>query len=294
LTNERRDYFPPEEIVSEVKDALTQLGPDKVDWLTFVGSGETTLHASLGWMIKQVKAASALPLAVITNGSLLHDPNVREELLPADLVMPSLDAGSEELYLRIDRPSPRLSFQSLVEGLSAFRKEYRKRLWIEVMLIDGVNDSDDALRDLADVLTRIGPDEVHLNIPVRPPTEHWVKPPSPDRLSRAQEILGKVASLIAPRNEAWELPDGDSVTDVVVSMIMRHPVTEKELLDALARWTHGEIADALRELQASGQIQHVLRGDDRFWSYSGARYIESQTSKNVSPTGRRGQSVDPK
>jgi wyosine [tRNA(Phe)-imidazoG37] synthetase (radical SAM superfamily) len=159
MTSQRRDYFPPDEIVAEVMAAAQAHKPGEIDWITFVGSGEPTLHASLGAMIRRLKTLTVLPIAVITNGSLLHLPEVRQELLAADAVLPTVDAGTDVLYRKINRPMPELNYERFVEGIVAFRNEYRGKLWVEVMLVQGLNDSEAALQDLAAVLKRIRPDE---------------------------------------------------------------------------------------------------------------------------------------
>jgi len=140
MANERKDFFPADEILAEAKNALLSHQPGEIDWVTFVGSGETTLHASLGWLIREVKKITKLPVAVITNGSLLYKREVRQELLAADAVLPSLDAGTPELYQHINRPYPGLSFESLLDGLIAFSEEYQGNLWVEVMLVKDIND----------------------------------------------------------------------------------------------------------------------------------------------------------
>ena len=109
LINERREYVPREIIMAEVKETLQNHRPGEIDWVTFVGSGEPTLHSGIGWLIRQVKAFTDIPVAVITNGSLLYLPAVREELAPADAVLPTLDAGSAQLYRQINRPYPALT-----------------------------------------------------------------------------------------------------------------------------------------------------------------------------------------
>ena len=121
LINERKNYYPPDEIAAEVREALQAHQPGEIDWVTFVGSGEPLLHASTGWLIREVKHITDLPVAVITNGTLLYLPEVREELIVADAVLPTIDAGTEELYRRINRPHPQFTFNRLVEGLIAFR-----------------------------------------------------------------------------------------------------------------------------------------------------------------------------
>ena len=168
LTNERREYFPRDEIIDEVKQALATHKPGEIDWVTFVGSGEPVLHSSIGWLLRRVKGLTDLSVAVITNGSLLYLPEVREELAAADAVLPTLDAGNARLYRKINRPHPDIIFERLVDGLVAFRKEYQGKLWVEIMLVRGLNDTEESLREIVAVLERVQPDEVHINLPTRP------------------------------------------------------------------------------------------------------------------------------
>jgi len=271
-TGERREYVPTEEILAEVRAAVKTHGEDAIDWITFVGSGETTLHAGLGGLLREVTALTSLPVAVITNGSLLWLPEVREELAVADAVLPSLDAGTEDLYLRLNRPQPGFTFARLVEGLIAFRGPYPGRLWVEVMLVRGLNDTDEALRNLATVLRRIAPDEVHLNVPTRPPCEPWVDAPDEKALERAESILGEAARRVSPAEGRFDLDFCRDIVEAVLQVITRHPMSEEELGHALGRWPREEIAAALARLAASDRAQLVQRGGKRFWCYAGARF----------------------
>jgi len=124
----------------ELRATLHSESAEDIDWITFVGSGEPTLNRDLGTMIKVVKTITSLPVAVITNGSLLSLSEVREDLSAADAVLPTLDAGSAALFRRINRPHPDFDFERHVEGLVAFGSEFTERLWLEVMLIAGIND----------------------------------------------------------------------------------------------------------------------------------------------------------
>jgi wyosine [tRNA(Phe)-imidazoG37] synthetase (radical SAM superfamily) len=277
LTKKRHDYFPSRDIVEEVQSVLENHGPKTIDWITFVGSGEPTLHAHLGWMIRHLKSSSRsaqIPIAVITNGSLLYVPEVRDELLEADAVMPSLDAGTERLYRKINRPLAELSFERLVAGLIAFRKKFSGNLWIEVMLIKGLNDTADALKDLAAVIHRTGADEVHLNVPERPPCEPWVQGADAPDLQRAIEILGNTVRAVHSGEGEFDLSGFDSVVDAVIGIIMRHPMREQEIVKSLKRWPGREVSDALERLNRNEQAQIVMRGGQRFWSYAGARYVK--------------------
>lgn len=272
LTNERKEFFPPEEVIEEVSTALASHEAGGIDWVTFVGSGETTLHSGLGQMIRAVKAMTPLPVAVITNGSLLYLPEVRDELLPADAVMPTLDAGSEALYRSINRPWPGLTLRSLVEGLVAFREAYRGKLWVEVMLIKGWNDTERALGAIAEQLARIRPDEVDLNLPTRPPAEPWVSPADAEGLMRARAILGERARVVVEANGEFDLSGYENAADAVVAVVTRHPMVEEDLLRTLERFGPGEVREALAELARSGRARLVGRYGKKFWSTSKACY----------------------
>jgi wyosine [tRNA(Phe)-imidazoG37] synthetase (radical SAM superfamily) len=272
INNERKDYYKPEEILSEVRQALNTHPTGSIDWVTFIGSGETCLHASLGTMIRAVKTMTDLPVAVITNGSLLYLPEVREELCAADAVLPSLDAGNPDLYRKINRPHPKLTFESLVEGLKAFRKQYSGKLWIEVMLLGGLNDTEAALQEIALVLKDINPDEVHILTPTRPPVETWVSIPDEEGLLRAQAILGQAAQIVHPASGTFELDPDKDMLDSIVSIITRHPMRESEILTTLEKWQSTDVLQTLKDLQASGKAQPVVRYGVRFWSAAPAFY----------------------
>jgi wyosine [tRNA(Phe)-imidazoG37] synthetase (radical SAM superfamily) len=272
MTNERREYNPTETILEEVSLALENHSHGKIDWVTFVGSGEPTLHSRLGEMIRQVKAKTSLPVAVITNGALLYLPEVRADLFQADAVMPTLDAGNADLYRKINRPWPELTFERLVNGLIAFRTGYTGKLWVEVMLIHGTNDTEEALRSLSSVLERIQPDQVHLSLPIRPPAESWVQPTDEEGLLCAQAILGEVAQVLSPVQGEFDLQGFDNISEAVLSIITRHPMREDELIVTLQRWPDKDVHQILQNLLESGRAQIVKRYGVRFWSASGTKY----------------------
>ena len=287
LTNERREYYPRQAILAEVSRAAEAHRPDEIDWFTFVGSGEPTLHSGLGWLLLQVKELCKKPVAVITNGALLYLPEVRVELAAADAVLPSLDAGEPGLYRGLNRPHPECTFERLVHGLSDFRRMYMGKLWVEVMLVRGLNDDEQALKGIAAVLEKIRPDAVHINVPTRPPVETWVQPPDEEGLMRATAILGDIAEVVRPAEGAFDLSGYASVTDAVVAIITRHPMRQEELEQALAQWAPGQVSQALAELEASGQAQVVGRYGVRFWSAAPARYPDEVHSRAVAPSHRK-------
>ncbi len=276
VTNERRNFFKKEVIVSQVKEALETHNPEDIDWITFVGSGETTLQTGLDEMIMGIKAFSDLPIAVITNGSLLYRPEVRKELLAADAILPSLDAGNPSLYRRINRPHPECTFERLVKGLIAFRKEYRNKLWVEVMLLKGVNDDENSLKEIAHLLEKINPDEVHVVQPTRPASETWVKPPDADGLERAHAVLGEVAKIILPAKGSFDLSGEEDLVAAIMGIITRHPMKEAEVKEALVKWSPEIVRETLNQLAESGRVQLVTRDGIHFWSTSEAYYANSK------------------
>jgi wyosine [tRNA(Phe)-imidazoG37] synthetase (radical SAM superfamily) len=165
-----------------------------------------------------------------------------------------------------------VTFERLQDGLAAFREEYQGKLWIEVMLIRGLNDTAEALNDIEAVLRRIKPDEVHINLPTRPPAETWVQPPDEEGLLRAQAILGDNARVVHPANGAFDISGYENVAGAIVGIITRHPMREDELIHTLARWTPGDVSAALDALANSGKAQIVERYGVRFWSAAPSHY----------------------
>lgn len=276
LVNERREWAPRVDIVNEVATALAAYAPGAIDYVSFVGSGEPTLHSGLGWMIRRVQQFSPAPVAVITNGALLSDAAVRAELRAADVVMPTLSAGSEALYRRIHRPHPDLHLADMVEGLIEFRRVYRGKLWIEVMLLRGVNDDAEALRALTALLKQVAPDQVHLTLPDRPPTEPWIEPPDADGLMRATAILGDAlgdaAQLVAPSGVRFVFAGDASLEEQLLAIFARHPMSEAQVALALANEQSPGPADALAALARSGRARLTTRHDVRFWTTAAQRF----------------------
>lgn len=283
VTHARREYFPREEILAEIKYALALHPPGQIDWVTFVGSGEPTLHAGLGWLIQQTQELTTQPIAVITNGSLLYLPSVRRALAAADAVMPSLDAGTPELYRQINRPHPEATFQRLVDGLTAFRQMYQGQLWLEVMLVQGMNDSEQALLGIKKILEQVAPDRVHLNLPTRPPAETWVEAPDDEGLMRALAILGEVALVVHPAEGSFDLSKCDEVETAVIEIITRHPMRQEELERTLAAWAPEHVQAVLDSLAANNRVQIIERLGAKFWSTTPAHYPADSRSRKTKP-----------
>ncbi|NTW68715.1 MAG: radical SAM protein [Chlorobiaceae bacterium] len=270
FSTDRQEFFPREEVLEEIRRALEV--NTSLDWITFVGSGETMLYKGIGWLIAEVKKLTTVPVAVITNGSLFYLPEVRQELLDADAVLPSLNAGSEVLHEQIDRPAPGFTFRRHIEGLAAFRTEYKGRLWIEVMLLGGINDSDEALHDLAAVIKEINPDMVHLVLPTRPAPEQEVLLPSPERIQRAIAILSEVVTVVDPVKGSMNLQSAPDLFNAITAIVSRHPVQQRELHKAIADCFEGDSDKAGRvmdELLETGTFTIVEHAGESYWMIKG-------------------------
>jgi len=279
LTSERRDYIPVDAILAELTQVLHQHGAGELDYISFVGSGEPTLHAGIGRLIRSVKAMTTLPVAVITNGALLYRKDVRSDLLAADVVMPTVSAGTAQLFRHIHRPHRSAGFDHFIEGLIAFRAEYTGQLWVEVMLLRGLNDSVAALHELAKVLRAIQPDQLHLMVPERPPAEDWVMPVDAEGLLCAEAILGAEVHVVHPHVQSTDVSDYSTPHEAIASIVMRHPMSQAQLERALCGWHPKEIAAAIAALERAGVIRPVERLGMRFWADADSEFPSTGSTR---------------
>jgi wyosine [tRNA(Phe)-imidazoG37] synthetase (radical SAM superfamily) len=163
-------------------------------------------------------------------------------------------------------------FDRYVEGLAKFREAFEGKLWVEVMLMDGVNDSRRELLDIAGILERVEADEVHLSTPTRPPAEAWVKPPDEEGLERARMILGCADRLLQWPDLKLEPGPIGEISDAVLNIVSRHPMQEGEILHALGRCAPEQVFEILGALSSAGKIQVVERNGKRYWSGAKIRY----------------------
>ncbi len=247
-TLKRKAYYPTEAIKREIKEFLRS--PDninRVDILTFSGSGEPTLHKDIGILIRFLKELTSVPVAVITNGSLLWDPEVREDLLPADYVVPSLDAVTTESFEAVNRPVASLLVSKIIDGLKAFRGEYKGKLWVEVLLCRGVNDREEDLAALKRVLEGIGPDKIQLNTVIRPPSEVSAQPLSRTRLEDIRAYLGPRAEVIAAFDRSNIPAYHKGTEEEILNLLRRRPETAQGMSQSLGLHLH-EVEKYLTEL----------------------------------------------
>jgi len=257
LTHERKAYVPVDEVYSELKDFFKN-NPDP-DYLTFSGAGEPTLHSHIGEVIAFLKELRpSIRVAVLTNGTLFGNPEVREELMLADLVLPSLDAATDLALRRINRPLRELKASGYIKGLIEFGSEFKGEIWLEVLILPGYNDGEENLKALKEAIRRINPDRIQLNTLDRPGTVEGLLPA---RMSQLQEIASffdfKKVEIIAPPEERNQVKSyRTDVESAILETIVRRPCTLADLEKILGLHIN-EINKYLGVLEEAGKLESV-------------------------------------
>lgn len=231
LTAVRSQFAPLARVVEDALRALEISGP--ADYITLSGSGEPTLCTRLDELIAALKARTGVPIAVLTNGSLLFRPEMRRELAGADLVVPSLDAGTAEAFQRVNRPDPSIGFEAMVDGLIEFGQDYGGRIWLEVFLVRGYTDSLDHVGRIAALARQIGPERVQLNTVARPPAEGDALPVDPAVLDDLAGAFGALAEVVAERPAVERAAGGGAEVQRLLDLLARRPCHLLAMAEAL-------------------------------------------------------------
>jgi len=263
-TVRRRSFVPIDDVLKQIEEVLRS--GRRVDAITFSGSGEPTLHAGIGRLIRNIKRRTSVPVIVLTNSSMLSRPAVRRDLAAADIVVPSLDAVTENIFKKVNRPHASLTAAEIVDGLAAFRRGYRGQIWLEVLFVRGVNDGRPHLRALKKAISRIRPDRVQLNTVVRPPAEKSAQPLGPEDLERVKAFLGGTVEIIADFRKSDQAPAEKNIADQVWEFVRRRPETADGIARSLGT-TVVEVRRACRELEERGEIRPAV--------HDGRTYYES-------------------
>jgi wyosine [tRNA(Phe)-imidazoG37] synthetase (radical SAM superfamily) len=230
-TIRRGNYVPRDAVLDEIRRKLASGA--EVDYVTIAGSGEPTLYSGLRALIADIKAMTGIPVAVITNGALLWMPEVRDDLLPADLVVPSLDVGSAETFAEVNRPCGGIDFDRMIGGLAAFREAYRGQIWLEVFLLRGITDTPDEIERISEIVGRIRPDKIQLNTVARPAPGGGVKPVPRDVMERIAQGLGPIAEVVAHYDLTPHTAQVEIRPEDVLDVIRRHPCDLADIAQGL-------------------------------------------------------------
>jgi wyosine [tRNA(Phe)-imidazoG37] synthetase (radical SAM superfamily) len=262
----RKEYVPVREILEEVKRFLKE-ETSSIDHLSLSGSGEPTLHSQIRSVIEGIKTITSIPVAVITNGSLLYEEEVRQDLLHADIVLPSLDAVSSEVFMRINRPRPGFSIEKVIEGMVEFRKVYKGQIWLEILFCKGVNDSKEELLRMKKAVDRIQPDRIHLNTVVRPPSEKWAAPLSQKEMEEIQVYFGEKASIITEFDRHPSSISGRDIKEEILEILKRRPLSLSDLSKGMGI-PQNELDEYIKPLAQEGKIQTRIFGGSIYYEIS--------------------------
>jgi wyosine [tRNA(Phe)-imidazoG37] synthetase (radical SAM superfamily) len=259
----RKEYVPVGEILEEVEHFLEEES-SSTDVLSLAGSGEPTLHSQIRSVIEGIKAITSIPVAVITNGSLLYEEEVRQDLLRADLVLPSLDAVSSEVFKKINRPRKGFSVEKVIEGLVEFRKVYTGQIWLEILFCKGLNDGKEELLRLKKTVERIGPDRIHLNTVVRPPSEKWVVPLNQEEMEAMKVFFGERASIISEFDRHPPAVAERDIKEEILRILRRRPLSLTDLSKGMGI-RESEIEKYILPLVSEGKIYARIFGDSTYY-----------------------------
>ncbi len=261
----RQEFFSPDQIFAEAKKHLEILSvTEKPDYLTFVSNGEPTLDINLGRSVEILKSFG-IPVAVITNSSLLHEPEVRSALMTADWVSVKADAADSRTWRKVNRPAPGLTFDRMTEGLSIFAAGYRGELRTETLLCRGINDHVENIRAVAALVSSIGPGKAYISIPTRPPSEREVIPPHAETLNMAWQVFSEagIRTELLTGFEGIETGFTGNVYEDILNITAVHPLREDALMELLAK-NHADFS-VVESLLSQKLIQRSIYEGSNFY-----------------------------
>lgn len=263
LICEPTELIPAADILAELKEVLAN-ERDRIDYVTMSGYGEPTLNRDLPEVIKGVRELTDARVALITNSTLLHLPEVTGALSGVDLLLPSLDTVFEETYRKFNRPHPQTKLADLLTGLERLRDSYAGLVWLEMLLSPGYNDSPAELEGLARWVEKIEPDKIQLNTVDRPPIDQNLKAVDYDRLTELARWFGPKAEVIVRPPSNFKPGAGRPLIEAILELIDRRPCTMSDIVAAVGR-EETEIEAILSRLDQQGRVIRESAGPKTFW-----------------------------
>jgi wyosine [tRNA(Phe)-imidazoG37] synthetase (radical SAM superfamily) len=254
-------HAPVEAVAAELRRKLMKKRPDVI---TLAGSGEPTLHSEIDRVIESIHDITEIPVALLTNGSLFWMDDVRKRSLGADIILPTLSTANEATFRRIHRPHPELRLEMVAGGLKRLRKEYRGRIFLEVMLLSGVNDLEAEISALKDLIAGIAPDRIQLNTVVRPPSDAQARPLDRRRMEEIRNVLGERAEIVAEFGSGGTGKMGDPAVDDLLEMLRRRPLRQVDVEEAMGLATE-EAEDLIKGLLIKGHIHRQSHSGEIYY-----------------------------
>ncbi|HUL40194.1 MAG TPA: radical SAM protein [Methanomassiliicoccales archaeon] len=264
-TIERACYYRPQKVVEALRECLDRARSEP-DYVTFIGEGEPTLAANLGEIVAKSREVWKGKKALVTNGSLLHLPEVRESVKDFDVVSPTVSGADAFVFKRIHRPHPRISFDLVIQGLLELGDVYDGSIWPEVMLVKDYNDSDRSIEGIGEILKKMAPDKVFVSVPTRPPARKGVEPAGERAIERAMQTFPRAVDMTRPESVEFAQSSEESVQHLL-SIARFHPLREDQAIAILKMGEEAEARELLADLVSSGRI--------RAREFQGVRYYMS-------------------
>jgi len=282
LSCERGEHVPTETIIAEIDELLQdEARVRNLDVFTITASGEPTLHTGIGAIIKHIKEKTDKPVAILTNGSQLHLNEVRQDLMAADIVIPSLDAARQESFRRVNRPAKcSADLETIIGGIVQFSRQFSGEIWLEILLVENINDAPQDITALQNAIGRIRPTRVQLNTVARPPYESFAKPLSHRRM---EEIKGEIAQnydgpvdILAGSKENDRSDSGkgregaapnisqDKAEAEIIELLLRRPCIATDIAATL-NLDHGRTSEILQDMEKSGRLTAKIHGGKKYY-----------------------------
>lgn len=264
-TVERQEYVSIDAVLVELNQKLA-VG-SRPDYIGLAGSGEPTLNSGIGRLITALKAMTDIPVAVITNGSLLWSEQVQEELAAAALVLPSLDAGDEQMFERVNRADPAIKFNLMIEGLAAFAARFPGETWLEVLLLAGLTDSPAEVEKIAAAAHQISPTRIQLNTASRPAVEDYAHPVSRERMAALAGLFAGPVDIICDfARDADRADPADASSDAeILALLARRPCSADDIAAGLGLHVLN-VLKYLDQLLAAGKIRTISRDAKTYYA----------------------------
>jgi wyosine [tRNA(Phe)-imidazoG37] synthetase (radical SAM superfamily) len=259
-TTQRKEWVPSNQVIDQVKVSLES----SPDYITLSGSGEPTLHSEIAKIISGIKKITDVPVAVLTNGSLLWVREVRTSLMCADLAIPSLDAGTVQLFKYVNRPHSGIPFSKMLEGLVKFREEYTGKYWLEVFVLGGVTTVQAQINTLSHCINMICPDKVQINTVTRPPAEDFAEPVPAKQLKAIAGQLYRNAEVIADYSGVHKQRYFSARCDDVLALLKRRPCRVEDIAAGLSLHRN-EVLKYVEELSSEGKIEARCRDGQSYY-----------------------------
>jgi len=254
-TLRRKAWAPLELLLQELEEKLDT----RPDYITLSGSGEPTLFTPLDKLIEAVRRLTDIPIAALTNGSLLGSWDVQQELALADVVIPSLDVGNDAAFRLVNRPHEDISFERMLQGLVAFRHRFQKQYWLEVFLLGGYTDSEREVTEIRRCVDLIQPDRVQLNTVTRPPAENCAVAVPRARLEEIAATFSPPAEVIAEFHSAQALEVGEASREEILQLLRRRPCSIDDIVGGLGIHPN-EVLKSVEHLNTEGMVEQTHVG----------------------------------